>query len=166
MAGLAALRSTFLTRLPARFVRQSGASLVPYGGKGPNMGDGISARHMSSEGAKGGVGDDKTSGGFFFNAEKAFSASLVFRGQAEKIANDGKPFDNFMPLYYQVDESWTNYTIQVDVSEPIHIRPDGPIGPIFPPLFLEMTVHWGPAPATPELKNAMVKFLGDSKGKK
>ncbi|XP_078594410.1 uncharacterized protein LOC144872224 [Branchiostoma floridae x Branchiostoma japonicum] len=90
---------------------------------------------------------------YFNEAERVYSACVVFRGEAEKLVNNGKAFNSFQPISYQAQVvAGMNYKIQVEVTGPSQIMPIEP--PVIAKNILEMTVYWGLPPATPELTEA------------
>ncbi|XP_078701009.1 uncharacterized protein LOC144927468 [Branchiostoma floridae x Branchiostoma belcheri] len=82
-----------------------------------------------------------------YHADRARACCTLFRGEAEKRLNDGKTFEKFAPIYYQMQSvAGTIYQILVGVGGTRDAR-------------VMMTVYWGPGPALPELSS--VKFHDD-----
>ncbi|KAI8517997.1 hypothetical protein Bbelb_040140 [Branchiostoma belcheri] len=91
----------------------------------------------------------------FNETERAYGASLVFRGEVEKLVNNGEAFISYRPVSFQAQVvEGMNYKIQVEVSM------ISPIMPIEPPVIVqktvEMTVYWGLPPAIPKVIEAKI----------
>ncbi|XP_019630619.1 PREDICTED: uncharacterized protein LOC109474707 [Branchiostoma belcheri] len=91
---------------------------------------------------------------FFNETERAYGASLVFRGEVEKRVNNGEAFTSYRPVSFQAQVvEGINYKIQVEVRIwlPAPIEP-----PEIVQKTVEMTVYWGLPPAIPKLTDAKI----------
>ncbi|XP_078686399.1 uncharacterized protein LOC144919063 [Branchiostoma floridae x Branchiostoma belcheri] len=90
---------------------------------------------------------------FFNETERAYGASLVFRGEVEKLVNNGESFISYRPVSFQAQVvEGMNYKILVEVSVNMLILP--PVDPL--QKTVEITVYWGLPPAIPKLTDAKI----------